>query len=152
MIDGVAMFVVGFVVLQISSELSQAWQPRSEPVIWLGFIVYGLVAATYTIGLHAWKGRTLGKFLVGTIVLDKNELPIGFQHAFLRYLPFILPTLALIVDIPSEGSGLIRISAYSLTVGLSWIFSFVNSIWLLLDSDIRALHDYFGGTNVYYVK
>jgi uncharacterized RDD family membrane protein YckC len=53
----------------------------------------GLFAALYTTVLHARCGQTVGKLLVGLVVVGEDGRPLGMGAAFLRHVGYALSAL-----------------------------------------------------------
>jgi uncharacterized RDD family membrane protein YckC len=48
-----------------------------------------IVTSGYQIGMHAWRGQTVGKAAMDIQVRNADGTTIGFEEAFIRYLPYL---------------------------------------------------------------
>lgn len=136
-------------------------------VLLLLFSVFGtLVSTGYNIALHARFGQTVGKWLVGIRVIDKDGARIGWRQSALRSvietLLGVLFTvqyavqLAMVpdakfygVDDATRGANLLANDPYLYWIApvvLLWTFSEV--IVMLFNERRRSVHDFIAGTVV----
>lgn len=113
------------------------------------------IGAAYWVGLHYWRGQTLGKMVTRVKVVRADGQPLELSDVFIRYFPgllaglmFIAPGLWLLREEPVVDFKLLT-ECQSAPAGL------LNSLWglaqfitVLSNDRRRAVHDFMAGTEV----
>lgn len=124
-------------------------KPLSLVIIWI--LISNCLLIAYNLYFHTKNGQTLGKRLMGIVVLDVSEQRyLTLKQAFLRdsiYILFQIGTVFLIIiklfsiGNYSESS----ISTYNLNLSyFSLIWLFVEIITMFTNKKRRAFHDFLG--------
>lgn len=67
--------------------------PKSSMLIYITWIIFILLGIAYILFKDGFNGKSIGKRIMGLIVLQKDKKPCNFKKSFLRnfllFLPFI---------------------------------------------------------------
>lgn len=112
----------------------------------------------YSIFMHGRFGQTLGKMAAKVKVLDINENPISYSHAFFRDLPGLFFNLCAVAIYPAnfltpEGQFNFEADYVAGTIFLAMMaWGFADMFSVFFNDQRRALHDYIAGTVVVNLK
>lgn len=154
-IDCFLLIPLGFFFPDISSAFVKNGLSQ-ELSIFTVSILFWLFFNFYYILMHAFFGRSVGKFLAGIKVVNSAEMKINLGQSMVRSLPQIIPVIIILgfnsrylltgetnqkdIQVASAVGSLLNIAILLWTV--------LNIIVALSDDKHRALHDYFAGTIV----
>jgi uncharacterized RDD family membrane protein YckC len=107
----------------------------------------------YSVLMHAYFGKTIGKMFLGIRVLTIEENKISFKHAILRD---IVPIFIMLISIssvleimfpqPMPSASISPI--YFIITGFPLIWFLLEIVTMLFNKKRRALHDFIAGTVV----
>jgi len=125
-IDFIAIFIIGAILSVIAGTESTAagYLPLA-----VGFI--------YLVGFWSWRGQTPGKMVIHAKIVKSDGSTIGFGNAILRYLFYLVPSIAPILFFAG------RVSVY-----IPFFGAIVCLIIIVLSSRKRGLHDIVASTCV----
>jgi len=125
-IDFIAIFIIGAI-------LSVIFGTESTVTGYLPLVV-GFI---YFVGFWSWRGQTPGKMVTRAKIVKSDGSTIGFGNAILRYLFYLVPSIAPILFFAG------RVSVY-----IPFFGAIVCLIIIVLSSRKRGLHDMVAGTCV----
>ena len=125
-IDFIAIFIIAIILSRIAGTESTVAEYLALVV---GFI--------YFVGFWSWRGQTPGKMVIRAKIVKSDGSIIGFGNAILRYLFYLVPTIAPILFFAG------RVSVY-----ITFLGAIVCLIIIVLSSRKRGLHDMVAGTCV----
>jgi len=152
-------FIVAGLILLLNSDFGKQDAPDSAYYAFMAVLLGGTIIGwtLFNVALTAWRGQTIGKYIIGIRTLSDDGAALGAGRACLRWIalhpllfhPLLLPvwaTFALFATFLTLSQAVLVIT---LAVLLLWIVSPVAAIaTLLLDPSRRALHDRLAGTIV----
>ena len=107
----------------------------------------------YSVLMHAYFGKTIGKMFVGIRVLTIEENKISFKHAILRdivpiFIMLISISSVLEVMFPQPMPSTSISPIFFIITGFPLIWSLLEIFTMLFNKKRRALHDFIAGTVV----
>lgn len=148
LIDSMILIPISFLGIILSSFSNQV---KYSTII---NILMSSVSVVYTVLMHNFYGRTLGKMAMKVKVLDISERPITFTQAVIRSLPQMLPVFItaslLLSDLSPENANANELlkSATNIAYILYSVWSVADIIVCFASAKKRALHDFLAGTVV----
>ena len=154
-----AFLIAAGLILLLNSNLGKQDAPDSAYYAFMAVLLGGTIIGwtLFNIALVAWRGQTVGKYIIGIRTVSEDGAALGLRRAFLRWIvlhpllfhPLLLPvwaTFALIAAFVTLSQVVLVIM---LAVLLLWIVSpAIALVTVLLDPSRRALHDRLAGTIV----
>lgn len=125
-IDFIAIFIIALILTAIFGTESTVAEYLSLVV---GFI--------YFVGFWSWRGQTPGKMVIHAKIVKSDGSTIGFGNAILRYLFYLVPSIAPILFFAGR-----------VVLLLPFLGAIVCLIIIVLSSRKRGLHDMVAGTCV----
>ena len=122
-------FIIDFLLLAVVEKLLSYVTGES-------YFTWYAIAAVYFIGMWAWRGQTIGKFIIGAKIVKTDGSPIGLSNAFLRYIPFA-SYFAIFSFGPKYVSPIVV-----------YFILFIVFLVVVYSSKRRGLHDFIAGTVV----
>lgn len=126
--DEILALVVTYVFCEMALRLVHLMMFRDVPYekaftqqqqLFVNFVAGIFVGLPYMVGMHYWKGWTIGKRLVNVVVVDyQTKQKLTLKQSFLRYAGHIASTLPF----------------------------FAGYIMVVFNPEKRALHDFIAGT------
>jgi uncharacterized RDD family membrane protein YckC len=164
-------FVIDSLLLMPLLALFLALFRQSILLAIVGNIGFGLLICGYEVYFHARWGQNLGKMFARIKVTKLDGSSIGWRHALIRYLVYIVlwavgtagTVYALITWSGSEWSALTSKERYraiaehdpvnrTLYQVINQVLVLTELVVLLVSSKRRALHDYIAGTVVIHTR
>ncbi len=139
-IDGIIFIPLDLINYAFSSE--------KATIIAIWYILYSFSFLAYSILMHGFFGRTLGKWITGVIVIDASERKIlSLRQAFFRdMIPTVFTIIGVILTLPAVMS---QSSISNSELEFPHLFGSVMVVWflaeivtLLFNKRRRALHDF----------
>jgi uncharacterized RDD family membrane protein YckC len=112
------MAYIGYKVGLSAHHRFVSWKNAGPLVSLLTFACMGL-ATVYFVSFHGMEGKTVGKWLLGLRVVGRDQRPISFRRALLRWIG---------------------------TVGLGFASLGLAFLWILWQREKRGWHDYLART------
>jgi len=152
-------FIVAGLILLLNSDFGKKDAPDSAYYAFMAVLLGGTIIGwtLFNVALVAWRGQTVGKYIVGIRALSEDGAALSPARACLRWVvlhpllfhPLLLPiwaTFALFATFLTLSQAVLVIT---LAVLLLWIVSpIVAFVTVVLDPSRRALHDRLAGTIV----
>ena len=154
-----AGFIDGLILLPIGILAKYMWShhaavPTALFILW--YIVHTAAYRLYDILLHGYYGQTIGKRIMGVIVINQDEKePMTIAQAVRRDIyPVIMAIIGITIFVPRVLAGGYPTDPPTYST-MDWIRSYSVWLWFLMEfvtmlfsKRRRALHDYIAGTVV----
>ena len=152
-------FVIAGLVLLLNSDFGNEDAPDSAYYAFMSVLLGGTIIGwtLFNVALTAWRGQTVGKYVIGIRTLSADDAALTAGRACLRWFvlnpmlfhPLLLPiwaTFALIATFLTLSQVVLVLT---LAVLFLWILApVVALVTVLIDPARRALHDRLAGTIV----
>jgi uncharacterized RDD family membrane protein YckC len=152
-------FIIAGLILLLNSDLGKHDAPDSAYYAFMAVLLGGTIIGwtLFNVALIAWRGQTVGKYIIGIRTVSEAGLTLGPGRAFLRWIalhpllfhPLLLPVWAAFALLATFVTLSQVVLVITLALLLLWIVSpAVALATVLLDPSRRALHDRLAGTVV----
>jgi uncharacterized RDD family membrane protein YckC len=155
-------FIIAGLILLLNSDLGKHDAPDSAYYAFMAVLLGGTIIGwtLFNVALIAWRGQTVGKYIIGIRTVSEDGRALGLGRAFLRWValhpllfhPLLVPVWAAFALLATFVTLSQVVLVITLALLLLWIVSpAVALATVLLDPSRRALHDRLAGTIVVYL-
>jgi uncharacterized RDD family membrane protein YckC len=152
-------FIIAGLILLLNSDLGKHDAPDSAYYAFMAVLLGGTIIGwtLFNVALIAWRGQTVGKYIIGIRTVSEDGRALRPGRAFLRWIalhpllfhPLLLPVWAAFALLATFVTLSQLVLVITLALLLLWIVSpAVALATVLLDPSRRALHDRLAGTIV----
>jgi uncharacterized RDD family membrane protein YckC len=156
-------FVIAGSILLLKSDTGKQDAPDSAYYAFIAVLIGGTIISwsLFNIAMDAWRGQSVGKYLVGLRAVGDEGRPRTPARAVLRWFglsplcfhPLLMPLWGLFGLLAVELTLSQAVLVVMLAVLFLWVLSpAVALVAVLLDPSRRALHDRLAGTMVVYAS